>query len=159
MAQRLDYSTLLADLMKGLHTTYAAVGKASLPRVLIDLAYLRTSQINGCAYCIDLHTRDLLKQGVPLEKLVLVCAWEEAGEVFDERERAALAWAETVTRVSEDHVPQSAFDAARAIFSEQELAELTLAISVMNTYNRLAIAFRKPPQATVTALHNRQNRS
>ena len=75
--------------------------------MLIDLVYLRVSQINGCAYCIDMHSRDLLQGGVPIEKLVLVPAWREAGRLFSEKEQAALAWSETVTRVAETAVPDA----------------------------------------------------
>src|SRR5262249_61388082 len=99
------------------------------------------------AYCLDMHTRDLLKQGVKIEKLALLQAWAEAGDLFDARERAALAWAETVTRVADTGVPDEAYQAARAVFDERELVDLTIAISLMNTYNRLAIGFRSPPQA------------
>src|ERR1700742_2791491 len=114
--------------------------QSGLPAELVDLVYLRVSQINNCAYCLDMHTRDLIKKGVKIEKLALLQAWEEAGHLFSERERAALAWAETVTRVAETGVPDEAFKAARAVFEEKELADLTIAIGLMNTYNRLATA-------------------
>jgi AhpD family alkylhydroperoxidase len=123
--------------------------QSGLPAVLVDLVYLRISQINNCAYCLDMHTRDLLKKGVRIEKLALVQAWAEAGNLFDKRERAALAWAETVTRVSETGVPDQAFQAARAVFEERELVDLTIAIGLMNVYNRLAISFRNTPQAVI----------
>jgi alkylhydroperoxidase family enzyme len=96
-----------------------------------------------------MHTRDLIKKGVKIEKLALVQAWAEAGHLFSERERVALAWAEAVTRVSETGVPDEAFQAARAVFEEKELVDLTIAISVMNAYNRLAIGFRNPPRAAL----------
>jgi AhpD family alkylhydroperoxidase len=115
----------------------------------VDLVYLRVSQINNCAYCLDMHTRDLLKKGVKVEKLALVQAWEEAGNLFDERERAALAWAESVTRVAQTGVPDEAYEAARAVFDERELVDLTIAIGLMNMYNRMAISFRNTPQAAV----------
>jgi AhpD family alkylhydroperoxidase len=117
--------------------------------VLVDLVYLRISQINNCAYCLDMHTRDLLKKGQKIEKLALVQAWAEGGNLFDERERAALAWAETVTRVAETGVPDEAYQAARIIFEERELVDLTIAIGLMNVYNRMAISFRNPPQAVI----------
>ncbi len=109
--------------------------------------YLRVSQINGCAYCIDMHSRDLLKGGLSTDKLVLVPVWHEAGEVFSKRERAALAWAETVTRVAQTGVPDSDYEAARAAFSEKELADITYAVGLMNAFNRLGISFRVPPAA------------
>jgi AhpD family alkylhydroperoxidase len=117
--------------------------------VLVDLVYLRVSQINNCAYCLDMHTRDLIKKGEKIEKLALVQASAEAGNVFDERERAALAWAETVTRVAQTAVPDEAYQAARAVFNEKELIDLTIAIGLMNAYNRMAISFRNPPQAAL----------
>jgi AhpD family alkylhydroperoxidase len=126
---------------------YGYVSKSGLEAVLLDLVYLRVSQINGCAYCLDMHTRDLVKKGVAIDKLALVQAWREAGKLFSERERTALAWAETVTLVARTGVPDPDFQAAGAVFSEKELVDLTFAIGLMNTYNRLAISFRNPPEA------------
>ena len=123
--------------------------QSNLPAALINLVYLRVSQINNCAYCLDMHMRDLLKSGVKIEKLALLQAWEEAGDLFDARERAALAWAETVTLVADTGVPDQAYQAARGVFDERELVDLTIAIGLMNTYNRMAISFRKTPQAAV----------
>ena len=123
--------------------------QSGLPPVLLDLVYLRVSQINNCAYCLDMHTRDLLKKGQSIEKFALLQAWAEAGNLFDERERAALAWAETVTRVAETGVPNDAYEAARAVFNERELVDLTIAISLMNSYNRMAISFRNTPHAAI----------
>jgi len=113
--------------------------------------YLRVSQINGCAYCIDMHTHDLLKLGVAVDKIVLVPVWRDSGEVFSTRERAALAWAETVTRVAETGVPDADYEAAAAEFSDKELVDLTYAIGLMNAYNRLSISFRVPPAAAKKA--------
>src|SRR5580658_6145449 len=121
--------------------------QSGLLAALVELVYLRISQINNCAYCLDMHTRDLLKKGQKIEKLALVQAWAEAGHLFDERERAALAWAETVTRVAETGVPDQAYQAARMVFEERELVDLTIAIGLMNAYNRMAISFRNTPQA------------
>ena len=114
---------------------------------LIYLVYLRVSQINGCAYCIDMHSRDLLKAGIAIDKLVLVPVWRDAGDVFTARERAALAWAETVTRVAETGIPDADYEAAAAEFSDKELADLTYAIGLMNVFNRLGIGFRTRPAA------------
>lgn len=147
MTQRLDYSAIAGDGMKALGKVYGYVGQSGLPKSLVDLVYLRVSQINGCAYCIDLHSRDLLAEGVTVEKLVLVPAWREAEGLFSEQERAALAWAETVTRVAETGAPDVEFEQASAHFSEKELVDLTIAIGLMNAYNRMAISFRKPPAA------------
>ncbi|WP_186024678.1 carboxymuconolactone decarboxylase family protein [Burkholderia gladioli] len=151
MSQRLDYRKASPAGTKALGGVYAHILQCGLEERLVDLVYLRVSQINGCAYCIDMHTRDLLRKGDKLERVVLVPVWQEAGALFDERERAALAWAESVTRVSETGVPDAAFEAARAVFGEQELSDLSIAIGLMNAYNRLAISFRAVPQAMVDA--------
>ena len=149
MSQRLDYSKIAPNGVKALGGVYGYVTQSGLPAELVNLVYLRVSQINNCAYCLDMHTRDLIKQGVKIEKLALLQAWEEAGHLFSDRERAALAWAETVTRVSETGVPDEEFQAARAVFDEKELVDLTIAIGLMNTYNRMAISFRNTPQAVL----------
>ena len=147
MTQRLDYNEIAPRGARALGGVHAYVMQSGLPAELVELVYLRVSQINNCAYCLDMHTRDLLQKGVKIEKLALVQAWAEAGLLFSERERAALAWAETVTRVSETGVPDEAFQAARAVFEEKELVDLTIAISLMNAYNRMAISFRSTPEA------------
>ncbi|WP_395398089.1 carboxymuconolactone decarboxylase family protein [Novosphingobium sp. BL-8A] len=144
---RMDYNRAAANGMKALGGLYGYIMTSGLPKALVDLVYLRVSQINGCAYCIDMHSRDLIKDGMEVEKLVLVPVWAESGALFDAQERAALAWAETVTRVSETHVPDTAYEAAAQVFDEKQLADLTLAIGLMNTYNRLAISFRAEPEA------------
>lgn len=149
MSKRLDYIQVAPAGVKALGGVYGYVMQSDLSPVLVDLVYLRVSQINNCAYCLDMHTRDLLGKGVKVEKLALVQAWREAGNLFDERERAALAWAESVTLVAQTGVPDSAFEAARAVFSERELVDLTIAVGIMNTYNRMAISFRNTPQAVV----------
>ena len=151
MTNRIDYTKASPDGFKALGGVYVSVQKSGLPKELVDLVYLRVSQINGCAYCIDMHTRDLLKSGIDVEKLVLVPVWHDAGKVFSIRERAALAWAETVTRVSETGVPDTDYDAAAAEFNDKELADLTYAIGLMNVFNRLGISFRTPPAATAKA--------
>jgi AhpD family alkylhydroperoxidase len=149
MSARLDYNKAAPAGIKALGTVYGYVTQSGLSPVLVDLVYLRVSQINNCAFCLDMHTRDLLNKGQSIEKLALVQAWREAGKLFDDRERAALAWAETVTRVAETAVPDEAYEAAHAVFSEKELVDLTIAIGLMNTYNRMAISFRNPPQAVL----------
>ena len=147
MSQRMNYNAASPAGMKALGAVYGYVRQAELPSRLVDIVFLRVSQINGCAYCIDMHSRDLLKAGMPVEHLVLVAAWQEAGSIFDEPERAALAWTEVVTRLGEHGVPDSAFVAAAAVFGEKQLADLTIAIGLMNAYNRVAISFRAAPMA------------
>ena len=147
MTTRLDYNAAAPAGMKALGSAYGYMLQSGLPKSLIDLVYLRVSQLNGCAYCIDMHSRDLLKEGMAVEKLVLVPVWQEGGALFGEVERAALAWAETVTRVAETGVPDEDYEAAAAIFDPKQLADLTIAIGLMNAYNRMAISFRATPAA------------
>lgn len=149
MSKRLDYNQIAPAGAKALGGIYGYVSQSGLSPTLVELVYLRVSQINNCAYCLDMHTRTLLKKGEKIEKIALLQAWAEAGELFDARERAALAWAETVTRVAETGVPDEAYEAARAVFDERELVDLTIAISLMNSYNRMAISFRNTPQAAL----------
>ena len=151
MSNRLDYIKTAPAGVKALGGVYGYIMQSGLSSALVELIYLRISQINNCAYCLDMHTRDLLKKGEKPEKLALLQAWREAGALFDERERAALAWAETVTRVAETGVPDEAYQAARAVFEERELVDLTIAISLMNAYNRMAISFRATPTAAIAA--------
>src|SRR3954469_11814617 len=147
MSKRLDYNRIAPAGIKALGGVHGYVAHTGLDPVLVDLVYLRVSQINNCAFCLDMHTRDLLKKGQRIEKLALVQAWRGAVHLFGARGRAALAWAESVTRVADTGVPDADFDAARAVFNERELVDLTFAIGVMNTYNRMAISFRSTPQA------------
>jgi len=149
MSKRIDYNQVAPAGTKALGGVYAYILQSSLSPALVELVYLRVPQINNCAYCLDMHTRDLVKKGQRIEKLALVQAWAEAGNLFDDRERAALAWAETVTRVTETGVPDDTYAAARSIFDEHELVDLTIAISLMNAYNRMAISFRNTPQAVL----------
>lgn len=147
MTQRMDYNAATPAGVKALGGVYGHILQSGLPKSLVELVYLRVSQINGCAYCIDMHWRDLLKQGIAVDKVALLQSWRESGELFDETERAALAWAETVTRVAETNVPDAEYEAAAAAFEPTQLADLTIAIGLMNAYNRMAISFRVPPAA------------
>ena len=151
MTQRMNYAAAAPAGMKALGSVQGYISRSGLPATLIDLVYLRVSQINGCAYCIDMHGRDLLRADVPVEKLLLVSAWDEAGSLFSGQETAALKWAEVVTRVSDTHVPDEAYAEARATFTEKQLADLTIAVGLMNAYNRLAISFRATPLAATSA--------
>jgi AhpD family alkylhydroperoxidase len=142
VSQQAIYNAAAAAQMKALGAACSHVRPSGFPSRLIDLVLLRVSQINGCAYCIDLHARDLLDGGLPVEHLVLVAAWSDTGNLFSEQERAALAWAEDVTRLGDRGVSESTFEAAAAAFDEQQLVDLTLAIALVNAYNRMALAFR-----------------
>jgi AhpD family alkylhydroperoxidase len=147
MSQRMNYTAASPAGMKALGAVYAYVRQSELAPRLVDLVFLRVSQINGCAYCIDMHSRDLLKAGMPVAHLVLVSVWREAGGIFDEKEVTALAWAEVVTCLGDRGVPDSAFKAVAAAFGEKQLADLTIAVGLMNAYNRMAISFRATPMA------------
>jgi AhpD family alkylhydroperoxidase len=151
MSNRIDYAKVSPEAYKAFGGVYATLLKGSLPKELIDLVYLRVSQINGCAFCIDMHSRDLMKAGLKVDKLVLVPVWHDAGAVFSQRERAALTWAETVTRVAETRVPDADYAAAAAEFDDKELADLTYAIGLMNAFNRFGVAFRSTPAAVAAA--------
>jgi len=120
------------------------VRQCGLEGSLLELVKLRASQINGCAYCIDMHTKDARVQGEQEQRLYALVAWEET-PFFTERERAALAWTEALTKIGEGHVPDSVYEHARSHFSEKELVDLTFAIVVINGWNRLAISFRTVP--------------
>lgn len=151
MTQRMDYASISPEGYKAYGNVYMTLLKGSLPKALIELVFLRVSQINGCAFCIDMHSADLLKSGLEVSKLVLVPAWREAGAVFSARERAALAWAESVTLVAETGIPDAEYAAANAEFSGEELVDLTYVVGLMNAYNRLGVAFRAQPAAALRA--------
>lgn len=146
MSARIDYRKVAPEGYRALGGVYAYIRQSGLGDVLVELMFLRISQINGCAYCLDLHTRALICNDVAPRKLALVQAWREAGRVFNERERAALRWAETVTRVAETAIPDEEFEAVSAVFGEREIVDLTIAIGLMNAFNRIAIGFRRPPE-------------
>jgi AhpD family alkylhydroperoxidase len=144
----MDYAAAAPEGVRALRRVDGYLLQSGLAKSLLELVYLRISQINGCAYCIARHSGDLLKGGMPLDKVLLVGVWREAEAFFDEVERAALAWAETVTKVAETNVPDADYRAVAAVFDEKQLADLTIAIVTMNAYNRLAISFRVPPGIT-----------
>jgi len=145
MTQRVDYQKLSAAGLRAVGGVYVYVSNSGLAKALVDLVFLRASQINGCAYCIDMHSRDLLKAGVAVEKVMLVSAWREAGDMFTDKEKAALQWTEAVTLISETHAPDEVFAILSAQFQPKEISDLTLAIGLINVYNRLSIGFRRPP--------------
>jgi AhpD family alkylhydroperoxidase len=135
---------LLGPALKSLYEIEGHLRKSTLEPELRELVKLRVSQINGCAYCIIFHRRDALKQGIPERKIHLLNAWREASD-YSDRERAALAWAEAVTLISQHHLPDEVYAEAARVFSEQELVDLNLAAMSINSWNRLSIAFRYPP--------------
>jgi AhpD family alkylhydroperoxidase len=143
MEPRIDYTKAAPGAVHAMLGLEKYLAQSGLEPGLMDLVKLRASQINGCAYCIDMHWKDLRAQGENEQRLYGLDAWEES-PYYSERERAALAWAEAVTRVAEGHVPDEVFEKARRHFSEAELANLTLCLVAINGWNRLAIAFRAP---------------
>jgi AhpD family alkylhydroperoxidase len=143
MTPRIDAASVSPRALKAMLGLEAYLAGCGLEAGLIHLLKLRVSQMNGCAYCIDMHFKDLRAAGEPESRLYLLDAWRESPG-YSDRERAALAWAEAVTRVTDGHVPDHTFREARAQFSEEELANLTLAVTTINAWNRLSIAFRTP---------------
>ena len=144
MKTRLEYADIIPEGYRALSQASVYLGRCGLESKLLHLVYLRVSQINGCAYCVDKHSDDALREGDTEQRVHNVVVWDES-PFYTERERAAFAWAETVTRVSETHVPDAAYEEARRHFDERELSDLTLAIATMNAWNRMAISFRKLP--------------
>ena len=144
MTARMNYLNAPKDVTKAMMDLQAQVTNGGLDPKLLNLVYLVVSRINGCAYCIDMHSKDLRAMGETDLRIDLVSVWEESPG-YSDRERAALAWAESVTKVSETHVPDDVFALARQHFSEEDLAKLTPAIVTINAWNRFAISFRLEP--------------
>lgn len=141
MKSRMDGLKLIPAGYKALSAVQDYVDGCGLEHSLLELVKTRASQINGCAFCIEMHTRDARKAGESEERLYLLSAWRES-PLYTDRERAALAWTEALTLVSETHAPDEVYEEARAQFSEVELANLSVAIGMINMWNRLAIGFR-----------------
>ncbi|HET9181708.1 MAG TPA: carboxymuconolactone decarboxylase family protein [Candidatus Angelobacter sp.] len=144
MESRIDYMKFARGAYEALLGLEKYLHQCGLEQSLIDLVKLRVSQINGCAYCLDMHWKDLRALGETELRLYGLDAWEES-PYYTDRERAALAWAESVTRVSETHVPDEVYAKAKKQFSDKELADLTVAVATINAWNRLAIAGRTVP--------------
>ncbi|AYF85716.1 carboxymuconolactone decarboxylase family protein [Pseudomonas sp. JS3066] len=144
MTPRMDYYSASPDALKAMLALEAAVSKLPLEKPLLELVKLRASQINGCAFCVDLHSSDARKRGETERRLYSVAVWRES-PFFSPRERAALAWTESLTRLAETHAPDEDYAQLAAEFSERERVDLTLAINTINSWNRLAVGFRKIP--------------
>lgn len=144
MQARIDVEKVGLEGAKALLGLERYLHGCGLEPALLDLVRLRASQINGCAFCIDMHSKDARARGETEQRLYELNAWRET-PFYSDRERAALAWTESVTLVSETHVPDDIYEQARAQFGEKELVDLTLAIVAINSWNRLAISFRKVP--------------
>ncbi len=144
MEPRIKYSEISPDEVELLRKLDEAVKNSGLEPSLLELIRTRASQLNGCAFCIDMHTKDARSRGESEQRLYGLSSWRET-PFYSERERAALAWTEAVTQISERQVPDEIYDQTRMIFNEKELVELTFAIIVINSWNRLAISFRTVP--------------
>jgi len=144
MQARLDPRKVAPEAMRAIGGLHAYVHKCGLDHKLLELVKLRASQINGCAWCMDMHTKELRAAGEAEQRLYLLSAWREC-PFYTDRERAALAWTESLTLLTNDNVPDAVFEQARAQFSEEELVKLTVAIIAINGANRLNVAFRTVP--------------
>lgn len=144
MQARLDPRKAAPDAMRAMSGLHAYVAKCGLDHTLLELVKLRASQINGCAWCMDMHTKELRAAGEAEQRLYLLSAWRECA-FYSERERAALAWSEALTSLTDGSVPDEVFALARTQFSEEELVKLTLAIVAINGANRINVAFRAVP--------------
>lgn len=161
MEQRINVFNKGQQAMKTLYGVGAYLAKCSVEQPLLELIKFRVSQINGCAYCLDMHSKDMRANGETEQRLYLLDAWREA-PFYSARERAALLWAEALTKITNGDVPDAVYQEASDQFSEQELIDLTMAVITINSYNRINIAFRTPagsykpgahaaPQAATTA--------
>ena len=160
MDPRVDYSKAAPGVLQAMLGLEKYLNQSGLEKTLLDLVHLRVSQINGCAYCIDMHWKDLRAEGESEQRLYGLDAWAES-PYYTDLERAALAWTEAVTTLEDGHVPDSAYQAARRFFSEKELSDLTLCVVAINGWNRLNIALRVPAgtyQAAARAGTERKSR-
>lgn len=144
MSERLDFYKASPEAMKAMMGLEQRIAKSGLEKSLVELVRLRASQINGCAYCVDMHASDARKAGENERRLAAVCVWRET-PFFTDRERAALEWTESLTLIATNHVPDQVWEVVQPHFSAEELSDLTLLITAINGWNRFAIAFRKLP--------------
>ncbi|MFZ0067292.1 MAG: carboxymuconolactone decarboxylase family protein [Pseudolabrys sp.] len=144
MQPRASYQKAAPEVLQGMLALSTVVQKSGLAPGLLDLVNHRVSQINGCAFCLDMHSKDLRARGEAEQRIYMLSAWREVPNLYDARERAALAWAEAVTRLTDQEVSDEVYNEARGEFSEKELAQLTLSIVAINGWNRFNVAFRTP---------------
>ena len=152
MKQRMNFFEKGFKAIRPLFNLGAYLSKSPIEQSLLDLLSFRVSQINGCAYCLDMHSKDLRAHGETEQRLYMLDAWREAG-VYTNRERAALAWAEAVTKLEKKNVPDNVYEEAVRRFSEEELIDLTMAVIGINCWNRINIAFRTPAGDYVPGQH------
>ena len=144
MEQRISYTEAAEGALKAMYGLETYLRHSSIEPMLLHLLKFRVSQINGCAYCLDMHSKDLRALGETEQRLYLLDAWRES-PFYTDRERAALEWAEALTLVGESHVPDDVFEKVKAQFSDKEIIDLTMAIVTINGWNRISIAFRTTP--------------
>lgn len=144
MQPRIEYTKVAPGAMKAMRGLEDYLAACGLEPSLLDLVRTRASQINGCAYCLDMHTKDARARGESEQRLYELDAWRET-PFYTERERAALAWTEAVTLIAKGHVPDAVYEEVRQHLSEEELVNLTLAVVAINGWNRFAISFRTVP--------------
>jgi AhpD family alkylhydroperoxidase len=149
MKPRMNFYQAAPDTMKAMMALENQIASSGLEQSLMELVKTRASQINGCAFCIDMHTKDARKRGETEQRIYLLNAWREA-PCYTDRERAALAWTEAVTLIAETHAPDDVYNEVRAHFSEAETVNLTMLIGAINTWNRLSISFRAIPPVKVS---------
>jgi len=152
MKQRMNFYEKGFKAMKSLFSLGAYLSKSAIEETLLDLISFRVSQINGCAYCLDMHSKDLRTKGEAEQRLYMLDAWREA-PLYTDRERAALAWAEAVTKLEKNNVPDDVYEEVLRHFSEEELVDLTMAVIGINSYNRINVAFRTPAGDYVPGQH------
>ena len=145
MQSRLDFYKASPTGTRAMMALEKTISECGLEKPLMELVRLRASQINGCAFCVDMHTTDARKGGETERRLAAVVVWREA-PFFSARERAALEWTEALTLVAQTHVPDAVWDTVRPHFTDQELADLTLLVVAINGWNRISVAFRKIPE-------------
>jgi AhpD family alkylhydroperoxidase len=150
MKPRMNFLQAAPESIKALTAVETQIQSSGLEQSLIELVRTRASQINGCAFCVNMHTQDARKHGETEQRLYLLNAWREA-PLYTDRERAALAWTEAVTLVSQTHAPDDVYEELRKHFSEAEAVNLTVLIGTINAWNRLAIAFRAVPPVKAKA--------
>ena len=145
-APRLNHRELAPEAFAAMLALSEAIKRSTLGKPLLALVDCRVSQLNGCAFCLDMHTRELLAAGESLQRIACLPAWRET-PLYTPRERAALQWAESLTLLRESQAPQADFDALREHFSDREIAELSYAIAQINSWNRLGVGLRTPVPA------------
>ncbi|HEY7239386.1 MAG TPA: carboxymuconolactone decarboxylase family protein [Burkholderiales bacterium] len=154
MKPRIDFTRVSPKVLQAMYGLQNTVNSSGLERPLLELVKMRASQINGCAYCLDMHSKDARAAGETEQRLYLLDAWREVG-LYSERERAALEWTEALTLIGEGHVPDAVYASAREHFSEEELVNLALAVVAINGWNRFSIAFRAEAGKYRPGMHDR----